>query len=142
MTVPIHNPTPNIRYLLGVAIPPGETRVFDKRSLPRHLWTEPRAVDPVAPEPTVLDLLEGNARAVSTAIIDLPEADLNTLIAAETAGKGRKTVISALQKALLERAAEAVEPAIFDSISKMPELLERAAEAVEPAAPGPVEGNA
>lgn len=105
--IPVHNPGAMPMYVAGLMIPPGETRHFDADLVPLHL--RPAAPAPVADEPQydpLAELLEGNVKAVVTALPDLDDEDLARLGELEQArgDAARKGVLSAIAEETLTRA--------------------------------------
>jgi len=99
--VPIHNSGQTNRYIGGICIPPGETRLIDARLLPPEPAAEPDApvADPIG------DLLKLSVREI---VADLGEFDDETLSRIEerelAAGSPRKTLLEAIAQEKLKRA--------------------------------------
>jgi hypothetical protein len=104
--VPIHNTGNTNRYIGGVCIPPGETRMIDARLLPPEPPDEPAppAADPIG------DLLKLSVKEI---VADLGEFDDETLArieARELADETpRKTLLDAIAQERLKRADAAAE---------------------------------
>lgn len=113
----ITNPGPNIRYVAGVAIPPGESRSLDEGDLPPHLRPAPVPAAPrPAPDPMLL-LLDNSVPGIAAQIQDRDEAgepiisdeNLARLAAAEEGGKARKSLMAAIAEEQLRRAHDRTE---------------------------------
>lgn len=106
--VPIHNTGKTNRYIGGICIPPGETRMIDARLLPPEAEHAPEpdapAADPIG------DLLKLSVKEI---IADLGEFDDETLArieARELEDKPpRKTLLDAIAQEKLKRANAAAE---------------------------------
>lgn len=117
--IPIHNDGAETRYVSGLAIAPGETRLVAVHESLIH----PPKVDEPAVEATSEDkprdplqaLLDDNVSDVKAAINAtnpdgsplVSDEDLASLLTVEETGRARKTLIEALRREILDRAAVA-----------------------------------
>lgn len=109
----IYNPGPNVQFVAGKMIPPGEGRDIDERDLPPELRDAPP--EPAAPEAPSLDdelqaLRKGSVKEVAAALPALSHEALQRLQALEAeAEHPRKSLLAALADEALRRADEALE---------------------------------
>jgi hypothetical protein len=107
MKVAITNTGKNTMYVGTASIPPGETRHVDPAYLPVHM--RPKQPKPMAAMPgdPLDELLAGGVKSIIAAIPGLTINDLERLGELEQKkGDGaRKTLLSAIGEALLERAS-------------------------------------
>lgn len=139
--VPITNHGKTLMFVNNVAIPPGETKIFDESELPPHLRPAKAPTPlPAEPEDRLLELLDGNVSDIVAAIAErgedgtpmLSDDELIRLGEAEANGKTRKSLMEALNKERVQRANEAQERedlAVFaESLKDMdPEQLDELA---------------
>lgn len=79
----------------GKLVPPGETRMVDQLAPP------PAPEGTPEPEP-LLGLLDNNIAEIVPHLANLDRTALDTLMAAERAGKTRKTLIEAIELRIME----------------------------------------
>lgn len=113
--VPITNHGATLMFVGNVAIPPGETRIFEAADLPPHLRPEKAPAPlPAEPEDRLLELLDGNVSDIVAAIAErgadgtpmLSDDELIRLGEAEANGKTRKSLMKALNEERVQRANE------------------------------------
>lgn len=136
--IPVHNNTAMQLYVGSSIVPPGDTRDFPESQVPAHLRPAPEpGPAPAAPENDRAALLDGNVNDVIEQFSVLTDSDLAVLIEMETEGKGRKTLLAALNDELSDRALDAAAAALLegrddDVLASLAEAsdaeLERAAE--------------
>lgn len=106
MDIPIKNNGKNPLSVGTLLVMPGETRIIPAQLVPKHL--HPAAVTAAAeslpPLDPVLELLDLSVKNIVAALQGLSEEDLDTLEAAEHAGKTRKTLMEAFTVERLRRA--------------------------------------
>lgn len=97
--VPYHNTTDTPRYVGGVLVEAGQTRM-----VPAMAVNPPAAAAPAAPaadghDDALLALLDGNTAEITEALPGLDAAQLDALELAEANGKTRKGVLAAIAAA-------------------------------------------
>lgn len=126
MKVAITNTGKNTLYVGTASIPPGETRHVDPAYLPVHM--RPKLPKPAAPLPAdpLNELLAGGVKNIIAAIPGLSINDLERLGELEQKkGDGaRKTLLSAIGEALLERASATDDPLEKLSDEELAAMLE------------------
>lgn len=103
MKVPYTNTTTAPQYVGPHLVQPGDTRMVDDTFLPPAAGAAVVADEPESP---LLSLLDGNVQEVAAALAALSDDDLAQIEAAETAGKTRKGVLTAIEEDKLRRAAD------------------------------------
>ena len=117
--IPITNDGANVRYVAGIAIPPGETRIVPSHLVPKHLHPGAQAeastppaddLDDEVPGQALLDLLQKNVATVADATTQLTMEELDELEALEQQTQApRKGVLDAITKARLHQARRQAE---------------------------------
>ncbi len=102
--VPITNTGDCVRYVAGVAIPPGETRLVSRALIPApEQESKDGALDNASSDP-LHGLLEHSVKDIVGTFDDLDVEDLRRLEAAEREGASRVTLLQALSEEILKRA--------------------------------------
>lgn len=122
MQIPVHNPGPNMLFVAGKMIHPGETRHFEENDVPPALRPQAEPAAQAAPansgeqgdagaaqaaaDKALAELAQQNAKDVIAALEALADEDLVKLEALELgrADGGRKTVLEAISAETLRRA--------------------------------------
>lgn len=99
--IPYTNDGDTAKYVAGILIPPGETRLVDalQVSAPVPMDDAPEAPPPVPTEDVLVAILDGSVKDITEALPALTLEQLDTLELAEQGGKTRKGVIEALAAA-------------------------------------------
>lgn len=104
MQAPVTNHGTHVIYVRGKSIPPGETRMCEVAAV-----APPVHSDDLSNAEIIEKMLTHSAPQLSRDILPTLDADiLQELIAAETAGKNRKTVIEAAHECLLQLSASVI----------------------------------
>ena len=104
----IHNPTADLMMVGGVLIQPGEGREVDEQFLPPEHRPEPVSEEAAAPAPdaNLVELLAGPVKAIVPQLPEFGDDTLKALANLEQASnKPRKSLVSAIDQLLLDRAA-------------------------------------
>lgn len=106
MDIPIKNKGKNPLSVGTLLVMPGETRIIPAQLVPKHLHPAAivAAAESLPPLDPVLELLDLSVKNVVAALQGVSEEDLDTLEAAEHAGKTRKTLMEAFTVERLRRA--------------------------------------
>lgn len=112
MKVAVENTSASPMYVAGVMIPAGETRHFDQGELPPELHPQAATAPAEAtPADLLAELLKFSVAEIVARIDAFDDAVLAELIEREeAAAKPRKSLLSALVEAQLQRAANRAEP--------------------------------
>lgn len=109
--IPIENTGTSPMYVAGVAIQPGETRVFSEAELPVYLRPVAAIAEDLAPaallEDPLAELLAGSVPSIVKKLPALSDEDLAKVIDLEAEGKNRTSLVEALAAETMRRAVAA-----------------------------------
>jgi hypothetical protein len=102
---PVHNAGKTTRYLGGIAIPPGETRMVDARLVPDD--KPPEAADPAGEPDPLAELLKLSVAQIVRELPGLDDEAVTRLGMRENLRDNpRKSLLEAIANHLLHRAQE------------------------------------